>query len=139
MSVSDIATADVVTATPDAPLTELVEKMAREEVGTVVIEADDEPVSIVSDRAIAMALRDTPDVSGLTAEDVMTDELITVRADAELTNALEIMREEAIRRVPVVDDGDQLAGIVSLDDVMVELSEQSDKATEVIQKQAGPM
>lgn len=56
MSIKDIATQDVVTASSDTPVSDLVSKMDSNDVGTVVITDGSDPTGIVSDRATS---RDT--------------------------------------------------------------------------------
>lgn len=49
---------------------------------------------------------------GITAEEVMTEKVTTIRANAPLSAALAVMQEQRIRHLPVVD-GDQLVGMLS--------------------------
>lgn len=137
MTISEIATEDVVTVDPDTEVPAIVAEMAENEVGTVVIAEGDEPVSIVSDRKIAMAIDETEDVGELRADDVMTEDLVTVREDDGVFEVIQTMSDAAIRRIPVVDDQGALVGIISLDDVIVLLSTELGNASDVIQEQAG--
>lgn len=135
MSISEIATTDVVTASSDSPVSDLVSKMDSENVGTVVITDDNDPIGIVSDRMIVMKVTETDSITDLTAEDVMTEDPVTVEESAMLSEALDRMQEHGIRRLPIVDDDGTLTGLVSLDDVLVEMNEQSEKVSQLIEKQ----
>ena len=135
MTIADFAQTDVVTAHADDDLTTVAEKMREEAVGSVVIVAEDEPISIISDRKIAMAASEG-DIADRTAEEFMTDELVTAHADTEVDELIDTMSEEAIRRVPIVDDEGSLAGVISMDDLLVRLANEFDTLTKVPERQS---
>lgn len=135
MTVADFAQTDVVTAQADDDLTTVTERMREEAVGSVVIVAEDEPISIISDRKVAMAAIEG-DISERTAEEFMTDELVTAHIDTEVDDLIETMSDEAIRRVPLVDDEGSLAGVVSMDDLLVRLANEFDTLTKVPERQS---
>lgn len=56
------------------------------------------------------------------ARDLMSSPAITVHADASVTEAAHLMRTEHVKRLPVVDEGDRLVGIVSRVDLVQSLS-----------------
>ena len=136
MTVEDIAQTDVVTATEDTPLTELVAQMNENDVGSVVIVDGESPVSLVTDRKIALSLDEAPDVSDRRASDVMTEDLVTVPTDTGIFEVIQTLGEEGIRRVPVVDEQEQLKGIVSLDDVIMLLETEFGNVSDVIEAQS---
>lgn len=135
MTIMDIAQTDVVTASADADVTSVVKKMSDADVGTVIITEDETPTGLVTDRKIALALEEMPDLTDWHVEEIMTEDLITVTADTGIFEVLQILGDEAIRRVPVVDDQDTLQGIVSLDDILILLSAEFSNASDVIEKQ----
>lgn len=135
VGVEEVSPEDVVTATPDDPLTEVAEMMAREDVGTVVVTEDQRPIGLVTDRMIAMKLTETPDLSELTAGDVMTEDLVTIDQDDTIFDAIQTLGGSGIRRAPVVDEEGNLAGIVSFDDVIVLLAEELDQVSDIVQQQ----
>jgi Zn-dependent protease/CBS domain-containing protein len=117
VSVGDIMTpaGELHTVTSRDSVAELVERMFRERhTGYPVVE-DGLPVGMVT-------LSDAEDVSPVereayTVADVMSEELVTVDAHAPVTDALELMREHGVGRLPVVDGG-ELVGLISRTDVM---------------------
>ena len=135
MAISEIERTDVVTAEPDAGVTDLVATMADESVGSVIITENDEVRGIVTDREIALALRDSPDVPELSASDVMTEDPVTASEDTGVFELIGLMDDEGIRRVPIVEDG-TLSGIVTLDDIIVLLSTEFGNVGDVIEKQS---
>jgi len=123
-TVSEIARGqeDVVTARPDEGVRGLAETMHETNVGSVVIVDGGEPVGIVTDRDITTrvtARGNDPDE--LTAEDVMTDDLVVVNSDDSIDTLIETLDAAGVRRMPVVDGG-KIDGIVTLDDIAVLLS-----------------
>ncbi|MXV60760.1 CBS domain-containing protein [Natronorubrum sp. JWXQ-INN-674] len=119
MAVIDIARETVVTVDPDATLSDVVDTMRTERVGSVIVVSDDEPIGLVSDRDLALevlarngATQETP------VAELVADELLTVQADTGIYDLLDLMSTKGVRRLPVVDD-DDLVGIVSLSDVVV--------------------
>ena len=85
-------------------------------VGAVLVVHDDALYGLVTDRdlvvrAVAEARRADEPVGPLSSGN-----LIGVNADADADEAVRLMREHAVRRLPVIEDG-QVAGLVSLGDV----------------------
>lgn len=119
MAVIDIARGTVVTVEPDATLSDVVQTMRTEQVGSVIVVSADEPLGLVSDRDLAFevlaengATRETP------VAEIVSEDFLTVPADAGVYDLVDLMSTKGVRRLPVVDDGD-LVGIVSLSDVVV--------------------
>lgn len=119
MAVIDIARGTVVTVEPEATLSDVVQTMQTKRVGSVIVASADEPLGLVTDRDLAFEVlaengvtRETP------VAELVSDELLTVPADAGVYDLVDLMSTNGVRRLPVVDDGD-LVGIVSLSDVVV--------------------
>lgn len=136
MSVQDIARTNVVTASPDEPAEMLAKQLKENNVGSIVVTEDEEPVGLVTDRdLVTRVVANLGAASGLTAGDIMTPEAITIEADEGIFTLTELMRREAIRRVPVVSDG-ELTGIVSMDDVQRLLVDELANLSQVIEKES---
>ncbi len=88
-------------------------------VGAVLVVRDDSLYGLVTDRdlvvrAVAEARGADEPVGPLSSGN-----LIGVDADADVREAIRLMREHAVRRLPVLEDG-QVAGIVSLGDLTMQ-------------------
>lgn len=120
MAVIDIARSSVVTVSPDAALSSVVQTMQAQSVGSVVVVEDDEPIGLVSDRDLALILLggDDIDPDSTHVSEILDDDLVIVDADTGIYDLVELMSEQSVRRVPVVD-GAELKGIVSLSDIVV--------------------
>lgn len=130
MTVSDLMRADVVTADPDTPATELAIQMREHNVGSVVIEEDGRPTGIVTDRDLVVGpVADGADPETHTAADVMTPDPVTVSVDTGVMEVSNRLCGACVRRMPVVSEDGTLAGIITLDDLTVLLaSEQANLA-----------
>lgn len=140
MTVTDLARPqeELVTASPDTPVSELARLMADNSVGCVVIERNDDPIGIVTDRDIALnVVGQKRDVEATTARDIMTKDPVTTDGDAGVAELIATMGEEGIRRMPVVTDG-KLSGIITLDDLVVLLDQEMSDLSDVIKAESPP-
>lgn len=96
------------------------QRMLDRNVGTlIVVTAGDEPIGMVTDRDLALrVIGQARDPLTTTVGDVMTRSPRTIRDDADVDEALRLMRAGSCRRLPVVDRSGVLAGLISLDDVL---------------------
>jgi len=107
---------DVVTASPDQTVREVDEMMSREGVsGAPVVKEDDEVLGIISGTDIRPYLEvgESDEV-----REAMTDEVITAPEDVTAREALELMYEYKIERVPIVDEADRLVGLVTMQGIL---------------------
>jgi CBS domain-containing protein len=89
-------------------------------VGALVVTDGGRPVGVVTDRDIVLraVARDVPGDARVDA--IMSRDVVTLPADAELGEALPIFRTRAIRRLPLVD-GDAIVGMLTTDDLLIDL------------------
>jgi IMP dehydrogenase len=103
---------DVVTASPDQTVREVDAMMDHEDVsGAPVVDDDGTVLGIISGTDIRPYLE--VGESDL-VEEAMTDEVITAHEDVTPRQALELMYEHKIERVPIVDDENHLTGLVTM-------------------------
>jgi CBS domain-containing protein len=104
---------------PDAPLGEVVTRLAEHRIGALVVTDDAGGVTgIVSERDVVRSLADEgPDALDHPVRGVMSTPVTTCSADDDVVLLMSIMTDRRIRHVPVVDDG-RLQGIVSIGDVV---------------------
>jgi len=139
MPVDDLARSDVVTATEDTSVSELGQTMANETVGSVVIVDDEQPVGIVTDRDLALrCVAEEGDTSDKTAGNVMSENLETVEQTAGFFEAVDVMSDNGIRRLPVTDDSGELVGILTSDDLTTLLADEQQGLSSVIEAQRAP-
>jgi CBS domain-containing protein len=119
VKLSEIMTAGVVTAAPEASAISVARQMRDHRVGSVVIiDAGGSPLAMVTDRDLALRVF----AAGVDAEAAVGEHasrpLICGEPAMELEEAAALMVQHRVRRLPVVD-ADRLAGIVTLDDIAV--------------------
>lgn len=125
MKVRDVMTVDVHSCPPEANLAEVAQVMWESDCGIVpIVDADHRVRGVLTDRDICIALgtRNVP-AAVVRASDVMATSVITSAVDDDLESALARMQSGRVRRVPVVDATGGLCGIVSLDDVVLHVTE----------------
>ncbi|MFK0115533.1 CBS domain-containing protein [Streptomyces sp. NPDC090994] len=123
--VRDIMTGDPVTVEPQTSVTAVARIMRDQDLGAVLVTDGDDLRGLVTDRDLVIrALAEGGDPERTTVAGACSDDLVTVRPDEELDHAVQVMREHAVRRVPVVDQGHPV-GIVSLGDLAMERDPES--------------
>lgn len=107
---------------PDATVLEAAEVMRREDIGDVLVMADDNRVlvGILTDRDIVVrALAEGRDPAQTRIVDVCSRDVTTIGADESVGQAVRLMREKAIRRIPVTNDR-EVVGLLTIGDIAVE-------------------
>ena len=130
----DVMTRDPACCSPNATLDEVAKLMVQNDCGEIpIVDASDRPIGVITDRDIVVrAVAEGRNPTGHTVESVMTQPVVTVRADAPIEEVVATMERHKIRRVPVVDDGGCCAGIIAQADIAVEAPPQ--KAAELVRE-----
>ena len=118
MKVKDAMHSGATWVQPSTSLTEIAKRMRDTDVGAIPVRADGQIVGIVTDRDIACrAVADGRDVSKLTAQDIMSKDVISCSADEDISAAIKLMEKKKVRRLPVTDSLNALVGMLSLGDI----------------------
>lgn len=123
MTVGKFCNREVIIADKNSSIVEIAKLMRKHHVGDVVLVNDKggraTPIGILTDRDIVIELIacDVP-LDSVSAGDVMSYELVTAREEDSIWDTLQRMRAKGIRRVPVVNDKNELEGILSADDLL---------------------
>jgi CBS domain-containing protein len=116
---SDLMTQNVVTATTDADVLAVAQMMRDHNVGSVVIcDPAGLPAAMITDRDLAVRIVAEEAPSSSPIGDYVSRPIVTGESEMDVTEAAARMVQHGIRRLPVVD-GDELVGIVTLDDLAV--------------------
>ena len=117
----DVMTADPVCCEPGDRITQAAEVMKREDVGSVpVVESRSSKrlVGIVTDRDIVVkVLAGGRAVDQATVQDAMTANPASCREDSDVEQAVTLMKERQVRRMPIVDASGRLTGIIAQADI----------------------
>ena len=117
MKVSEVMTREVQTVQPDQPVQEAANFMLSADAGSIPVTEGERLIGMITDRDIAVrgvAKGFGPDTP---VRELMTDELITARIDDDVQDVASRMSDAQVRRLPVIDQNEQLCGIVSLGDL----------------------
>jgi CBS domain-containing protein len=139
MIVSEVCTRAVVTALPATTIAEAAAMMRRHHVGNVVVvDRDDRrptPLGVVTDRDIVVeVVAKGVDPVGITLGDLLTEPVELIQETATGEEALRRMNESAMRRLPVIDAGGGLVGIVSVDDLLPRLASRIGDVAYLVQR-----
>lgn len=106
------------TVQAEAPVLEAIRIMADKRIGALPVMRDTELVGIVSERDYARKVILQGKTSAQTAvSEIMTAQVITVRAEDTVHHCMQLMTEKRIRHLPVLEQ-DQLVGMVSIGDLV---------------------
>ncbi len=119
--IRDLMTRNVQSCPSSTSLVDAARTMRDEDIGDVIVLDDDGGMrGIVTDRDIAIrAVAEGADLSSLTVGDICSGDVVTVSPDTQAEEAVRMMREHAIRRLPVTDGG-RPVGFVSIGDLAIE-------------------
>jgi CBS domain-containing protein len=119
-SIREVMTADPRTVEPGDSVVDAARQMAEGDVGAVLVTENGSVTGILTDRDIAVrVVAEGRDPQGTKVSDVCTSNPSTLTVDQSVDDAIRIVREQNVRRVPVVQDG-RPAGIVSIGDLAIE-------------------
>ncbi|MBK9154001.1 MAG: CBS domain-containing protein [Chloracidobacterium sp.] len=124
----DIMTSSVTTAARDNTLRDVAAMMREGDMGSVPVVEDGKLVGIVTDRDIvvrAVAEGKGPETS---VAEAMTTDIFSVKPGDFAFEAVRLMGDKQVRRIPVVDEDGKLAGIIAMADVALEMEDEREIA-----------
>lgn len=119
-TVREVMTPAPLTLSAKETVAEAARLMREHDIGTVLLMNDDKTLcGIVTDRDIVVrAIADGRNPDSTPLESICSREITELSPDAPVGEAVAIMRERAIRRIPVTEDG-KAVGIVSIGDLAI--------------------
>lgn len=119
-TVREIMTSDPIILSSTAGVRDAAKRMREADVGDVLVKRDGQLCGIVTDRDIVVrTIADERDPSAVTLGDICSQDLHAVSPDDDVDEVVQAMRSQAIRRVPVVEDGNAV-GVLSIGDLAVQ-------------------
>jgi len=138
---SDVMTESPACCLPTDVVSKAAQLMRTVDVGSIpVIESEENQrlVGIVTDRDLALqVVANERDAKSTKVTDVMTRNVITCYMDDDVEKAVNAMAQHQLRRIPVVDDTQKLAGIISQADVATRVN-QADETAEMVKEISQP-
>jgi CBS domain-containing protein len=117
-SIREVMTTDPITLSATTTITEAASVMRDEDIGDVIVLDDKQQIcGIVTDRDIVVRALADGEI-GAKLGDICSRDVTSLSPDDEVGDAVKLMTEKAVRRLPIVDNGKPI-GIVSLGDLAV--------------------
>lgn len=125
---------------PTQSVAEAAEAMRDRHVGAlVVVQEELRPVGMLTDRDIVTrVVAERKDSRALTVGEIMSPDPVIAHVDDTLDRTLFTLREQGVRRLPIVDEQGRAVGLVSLDDVLVLLSGELGQTAAAVRENQGP-
>lgn len=140
MKLSQIMTADVQAVSPDASIIDAAEKMRSLDIGVLPVMESNQLVGIITDRDITIrAVAEGRDPIRTRVRDCMTSGAVSCFEDQDSDEAVLLMEQQQVRRIPVLSRDRQLVGVVALADIATRLGkEMAGSATAAISSSGAP-
>ena len=142
MTIGKVCNREVVFIHAQASIPEAARLMREYHVGDLVVIKEKTgkrvPVGIITDRDIVLeVIAEGVSMDDVSVGDIMSDKLVTARESDGLLETIKLMRAKGIRRLPVVNDDNELVGILSVDDLIDLFSEQIVDLARLIAREQG--
>ena len=116
--IREIMTSNPSTVEPDKTIVDAARIMKQEDAGVVPVTENGRLTGMVTDRDIAIrVVAEGKDPQSTTVQEVASKNLVTLDPEQELDEALRLMAQHRVRRLPVVEEDGRLVGIVAQADV----------------------
>jgi CBS domain-containing protein len=142
MPIGEFCNREVVFATREMSLPEAAQLMRKYHVGDLVV-VDEVggkrvPVGIVTDRDMVIeVIAEALEFDKFSVGDMMGPNLVSVQESEGVFETIRLMRTQGVRRIPVVNQQGELAGIVSVDDILDLLAEEMAELAKVAPREQG--
>jgi len=116
VSVKDIMTKDVKVVRTDTSVKEVVEKMNKFDIGSVVVVQGNRPIGIITERDILKKIvQPCVDASLIKAREIMSSPVITIDENASIEEAAKVMTKKGIKKLPVTRENEVVGIITTMD------------------------
>lgn len=109
---------DIWSISPDSSIGHALQLLAEKNIGALIVEDAGELIGIISERDYVrhVAAQGATSLEALVRE-IMTQEVVTIRPDEDIEQAMNLMTDRHFRHLPVVEE-DDLIGVISIGDVV---------------------
>ena len=124
------------TISPETTAREAAVQLGQWHVGFLVVVDGERPVGVLTDRDVALrvlARRRNP--SACKVADIMTSPFVSLPAGQGTAEASRLMRENAVRKLPIVDAEGRLEGVVTADDIVLSLGQRIHALADAVQRE----
>lgn len=141
MKVSQVCRTDVAVISKMASIEDAARGMKHYNVGSLIVsdKVDDKliPIGIITDRdTVTRVIAEGRPLQDMQVGDIMSKHIFTLNLNQDTHDAIHFLYEKGVRRAPVVDDEGHLSGIVTLDDLILVISDQLQGLIDIIESQS---
>ena len=117
LMVNEIMTRNVRTVTPQASIAQAVSLLSQYKIGCVVVVEEGKPIGILTDGDVLQRIeKNHPDINSTKARAWMTHPIVEISPNSSLEEAMAIMRNRNVKKLPVTSEG-SLVGILTSNDI----------------------
>jgi len=136
MSLKSIMIEDITALPSTASVLDAAKFMTDMNVGSVIVTDDDRPSGMITDRdVVAKVIAQGKDSSTTRISEIMVSPVVSITEDKDIVDATQLMSNHGIRRLPITNTGGKLVGVVSLDDVLVQLGMEMQNIATTLKKE----
>lgn len=122
---------------PSNSVLEAARAIEKNNIGAVIVQDDKRVVGLVTDRDLAVrVLGKGLDANATTLAEVMTSPIVTLSPTDSQSDAIRLMQQRNIRRIPLVE-ADRIVGIVTLDDLLLDEAAPLEQLAAIVEAQIG--
>ena len=126
MQLREIMSTNVEVISPDLPLQQAAQRMREIDTGFLPVGENDRLVGTLTDRDIAVRAV-AEGRNDLSVQDAMSsDRIATAREDDDVDRVMELMRENKVRRIPVVGQNEEVVGMIAQADLAREARDENE-------------
>ncbi|HXV79040.1 MAG TPA: CBS domain-containing protein [Candidatus Binatia bacterium] len=138
MSLERVCGKTVMTISPDATVAEAAKLMQSKHIGCLVVIDESRPVGILTNRDIVLkVVASEKKPTETVVKKIMTANPTMVNVNYDLLDAVRLMHNRGVRRLPVVDEHRHLVGIITMDDLLTVFSAEVANLAGAVQKEFG--
>lgn len=119
VKVGDLMTRNFIHVSPDTDLKKCAQTMVKKRVGSLIIKENDKLKGLLTEKDIIWAIvkKSKDNLKNIKVKDLMKRKIVTIRPNADITDAMEKFKKKKIRRLPVVENG-KLIGFLTIKDIL---------------------
>jgi CBS domain-containing protein len=117
IQVGDVMTRNFISARPDIPVLSAIRLMLKKRVGSLILMENNYLKGILTEKDIMWALSKKRDLTGVNAGEICTRKITTIKPQADIYDAIMLMRKKKLRRLPVTQNK-KVIGYLTLKDVL---------------------
>lgn len=117
--VGDLMTRNFIYVAPSTTLKQCAETMVRKRVGSLIVKEGEKLWGILTEKDIIWAIvkKSVRDLDNILAKDLARTKVLTIKASTDVIEALNKMKREKVRRLPVVENGNVI-GMLTMNDIL---------------------